>query len=69
MGELQKAYTPRRVRQARAFRAVQVGSTTALATVATAILAIIGVLSWWIPLILLVVTFVCVRAFRGATRR
>lgn len=71
MADLQKrgSYTPRRAREQRAYRIVQAGTASAVATVATAILAVFGVIGWGIPIVLAILTALCVWGFRGATGR
>jgi hypothetical protein len=60
--------SPRRAREQRAFRLVQVGGVAGLVTVVGAILAFVGVISGFIPFVALIVTIVCALMFRSATR-
>jgi hypothetical protein len=69
MADLQKrsGYTPRKAREQRAYRLVQVGGTTGALGVVTLVLGIAGVVSLAIPVILLIITAICVFMFRGVT--
>ncbi len=71
VADLQKrgGYTPRRTREQRAYRLVVVGGTTGTIGVIGAILAIAGVLSWGLPIILLLVALACFGLFRSQTSR
>lgn len=71
MADLQKrgGYTPRRAREQRAYRAVQVGTISGVGTVGTGILAIAGVVTWGIPILLAILTAMSLWVFRGATGR
>jgi hypothetical protein len=70
MAGLQKRddYTPRRVREQRAYRLVQVGAATGVATVVTVVLAVVGVIAWSIPVVLAVLTGLSAWRFRHITR-
>lgn len=59
--------TPRRVREQRAYRAAQIGTASAVGTVATGILAIVGTLSWGLPILLAILTALSVWAFLKVT--
>jgi hypothetical protein len=71
MADLQKrgGYTPRRTREQRAYRLVVTGGTTGVIGVIGAILAIAGVVSWGLPIILLLVALACFGLFRTQTSR
>lgn len=60
-------YTPRRVREQRAYRLVQVGGTAAVVGVASLIFAIVGVIGLTLPVIALIVAAVCFVLFQRAT--
>ncbi|MBO0768011.1 MAG: hypothetical protein J2O48_04915 [Solirubrobacterales bacterium] len=59
--------TPRSVREQRAFRSVQVGALSGTGFVVTTVLWIAGVISGLIPVLLLVLTLLCVAGFANAT--
>ena len=65
MAELQKrgSYTPRRVREQRAYRLVVGGSVAGIVGVVTLVLAIAGVVSGAIPVIALIVAALCAWGF------
>ena len=69
MADLQKrgGYTPRRAREQRAFRLVMVGGTTGALGVITLVLSAVGIVSFGIPVLLLIITAICVFMFRGVT--
>jgi hypothetical protein len=69
MADIQKrqGYTPRRTREQRAFRMVKVGSVTGVLGVGTLVLAIAGVVSAWIPILLIILTAVAVFRFMTVT--
>jgi CHASE2 domain-containing sensor protein len=54
----------RRSREKRAFQLVVVGGGAGAAAVIGAVLAIAGVLGWWLPIIAAIVAGVCVFLFR-----
>ena len=60
--------TPRRAREQRAYRMVQIGGVAGFVTVVGGILAILGVIGGLIPFIALIVTIVAVLMFRSTTR-
>jgi hypothetical protein len=70
MADIQKrgSYTPRRTREQRAFRLVQVGGAASVVAVAGIILDIVGVIGAGIPVIAIIVAIVCFYMFRRATR-
>ena len=64
-GELQPrgSYTPRRVREQRAFRLVVVGGTAGVVGVVGLVLAVAGVVSAALPVIALIVAALCALGF------
>ena len=66
MADLQKrsSYTPRRAREARAYRLVVAGSTAGLVGVVTLVLTIAGVMGETIPVIAIIVAVICFVLFR-----
>ena len=69
MADLQKrgGYTPRRAREQRAYRLVVIGGGTGLVGIVGLVLAIAGVASAFWPILLLIISAVCVVGFRRAT--
>jgi hypothetical protein len=61
------SYTPRRVREQRAFRLVAVGGTTGALGALGVILAAAGVVGWFGPIVLIIVAIACFGLFRSAT--
>jgi hypothetical protein len=59
--------TPRSVRERRAYRLVQVGSVSGLAGVVTLVLAIVGVMSAGLPVLLLIIAALCAYGFMRTT--
>lgn len=66
--EPRRSYTPRRVREQRAYRLVVTGGVTGAAGAVTLVLAIAGAIGYTLPVVLLVVAAVCAVLFRGMTR-
>ena len=66
MSDLQRRgnYTPRRVREQRAYRLAMVGGTASLVAVVGAVIAIVSSLSWSVPVIAAVVAVICFVLFR-----
>ena len=62
-------YTPRRAREQRAFRLVQVGGAAGAIAVAGFVLALVGVIGFGIPLLAAIVAVVCVVLFRSVVGR
>lgn len=58
-------YTPRRTREQRAFRLVQVGGVAGAVAVVGFILALIDVIGFGIPLLAAIIAVVCVVLFRS----
>jgi hypothetical protein len=59
------SYTPRRVRERRAYRLVVTGGVAGTVGVVGAVLAIAGVIAWGVPIIALIVAAICVAMFRA----
>jgi hypothetical protein len=57
-------YTPRRVREQRAYRLAVVGGTAGVVGVVGIVLAVAGVISAGIPVIALIVAALCAAGFR-----
>jgi fatty acid desaturase len=70
MADLQKrgSYTPRRAREQRAYRLIQVGGGAAVVGVAGVVLSVAGVVSAWLPILAFIVVAICLFAFRSVTR-
>ena len=66
MSDLSKrpGYTPRRTREQRAFRLVQVGGGAAVVAVVGFVLALVNVISFAIPFLAIAVAVICVVLFR-----
>lgn len=60
-------YTPRRVREQRAYRLILAGSTTGTLGVIGLVLAIAGVWGAGIPIFLILVALACFGLFRATT--
>ena len=60
-------YTPRRVREQRAYRMVVVGGAAGTIGVVTLVLAVAGIMSATLPIILLIVAAVCAYGFMRQT--
>ena len=67
MANLEKrgGYTPRRVRERRAYRLVVTGGVAGTVGVAGVVLAVVGIIGWTLPIVALIVTAICVATFRG----
>ena len=65
MANLQKrgSYTPRRVREHRAYRLALAGSTAGVVGVVGVVLSVVGVVSAALPIIALIVAAVCAWGF------
>jgi len=63
--EKRGGYSPRRVRERRAYRLVVTGGVAGTVGVVTAVLAIAGVMGWGIPIIALIIAAVSVVMFRA----
>jgi hypothetical protein len=69
MADLQKrgGYTPRRAREQRAYRLIQVGGGASVVAVAGAVLAIAGVIGAALPIVAIMVAVICFVMFRSVT--
>jgi hypothetical protein len=67
MADLDKrgSYTPRRTREQRAFRLVQVGGAAGAVAAVGFVLALVGVVGFGIPLLAAIVAVVCLVLFRS----
>ena len=67
MADLDKrsSHTPRRTREQRAFRLVQVGGVAGAVAVIGFVLALIDVIGFGVPLLAAIVAVVCVVLFRS----
>lgn len=63
--EKRGGYSPRRVRERRAYRLVVGGGVAGTVGVVSAVLAIAGVIGWALPIVALIVAAVCVAMFRA----
>jgi hypothetical protein len=59
----------RRAREQRAYRLVLVGGAAGLVAVAGAILAIVGVIGWTIPVLAVILAVICTILFRRAVQK
>jgi hypothetical protein len=71
MADLEKrgAYTPRRVRERRAYRLVVAGSASGVAGVVALVLAVAGTISGFWPILLFVIAVLCGMGFRRTVGR
>ena len=71
MADLQKrgGYTPRRVREQRAYRLAVTGGVAGAVGVVGLVLAIAGVIEATLPVIALIIAAICFFMFRAATSR
>jgi putative flippase GtrA len=69
VSNLQKrgSYTPRRVREQRAFRLLMVGGTAGAVGVVGFVLAVAGVVGAGLPIVALIVAAICAVVFRSMT--
>lgn len=63
--EKRSSYTPRRVREKRAYRLAVVGGTAGVVGVVGLVLAVAGVIGAGVPVIALIVAAICVVAFKS----
>lgn len=63
--EKRRSYTPRRVREQRAYRLVVTGGTAGAVGVVTAVLAVAGVMEATVPIIAFIVAAICLVLFRS----
>jgi hypothetical protein len=64
-----RGYVPRRVREQRAYRLVQVGGAAGLVGVVSLVLAIVGAISFTLPVLALILTAICFVMFQRTTGR
>lgn len=71
MAELDRrgGHTPRRTREQRAYRLVQVGGAAGVVAVVGFVLALIDVIGFGIPLLAAIVAVVCIVLFRSTVGR
>jgi hypothetical protein len=62
-----RGYTPRRAREARAYRMVLVGGSAGALGVVGLVLAVVGVVSAFWPIVLLIVAALCAFGFMRST--
>jgi len=69
MSDLDKrrGYTPRRVREQRAYRMVVTGGVAGGLGVVTLVLAVVGIIGAALPVICFIITALCVLGFMRAT--
>jgi hypothetical protein len=69
MSNLQRrgGYTPRRAREQRAFRMVVVGGGSGALAVISVVLAAVGVIGWFLPVLLIIIAALCAFGFMRAT--
>jgi hypothetical protein len=63
------SYTPRRAREARAYKLVLTGGAAGVIGIVSGVLWIVGLIGATLPVISLIVAAVCVFMFRNATRQ
>ena len=68
MADIEKrgSYTPRRVRERRAYQLVVTGGVASAVFVVSLVLSIVGVISGTLPVISLIVAVICLVLFRRA---
>ncbi len=66
--EKRGGYTPRRVREKRAYQLVVAGSTASVVFVASLVLSIVGLIGATLPVISLIVAVICAVLFRSMIR-
>jgi hypothetical protein len=66
MADLQKrgGYSPRRQREQRAYRLVAGGGLAGTVAVVSVVLALVGAITWGLPIVAIIVTVVCFWMFR-----
>lgn len=67
--ERKSSYTPRRTREQRAFRLVQVGGAAGIVAVVSFVVALFTSLSMAIPFFAAIVAVVCIVLFRATVSR
>ncbi len=70
MADIEKrgGYTPRRVRERRAYQLVVTGGVASAVFVVSLVLSIVGVISGTLPVISLIVAIICLVLFRRTVR-
>ncbi len=71
MADIQKrgSYTPRRVREQRAYRLIVAGGVAGTVGVVGLVLAIVGVVGAGLPIVALIVAAICLMMFRRTVGR
>ena len=66
MADIQKRgnYTPRRVRERRAYQLVMTGGIAGAVGVVSLVLALVGVISYTLPVVSIIVAVICAVLFR-----
>jgi hypothetical protein len=66
MSDLERrgSYTPRRVREQRAYRLAMVGGVAGLVAVVGAVIALVSSFSWTVPVLAAVLAVICFVLFR-----
>ncbi len=69
MADIQKRgnYTPRRVRERRAYQLVVTGGVAGAVGVVTLVLAIVGAIGYTLPVVSIIVAVICAVMFRRMT--
>ena len=69
MANLQKrgAYTPRRQREQRAYRLAVLGGGAGAVGVVSLVLAVVGIVTWTLPILALIVAAICMFGLQRAT--
>jgi putative flippase GtrA len=62
-----RGYTPRRAREQRAYRLALVGGAAGVVGVVSLVLAVVGAVTWALPIIALIVAAICMYGFQRAT--
>jgi hypothetical protein len=65
--EKRGGYTPRSQREKQAYRLVLVGGGTGVVGVVTLVLAVAGVIGFFLPIVLVLISVFCVWRFMSAT--
>jgi hypothetical protein len=71
MADLERrgSYTPRRVREQRAYRMVVAGSVAGAVGVVSLVLAVVGVIGATLPIVALIIAALCAVGFQRAVGR
>jgi hypothetical protein len=62
-----RGYTPRRAREQRAYRLIQVGGAAGVVGVVSLVFAIVGVIGLGLPIVALIVAAICFFMFQRST--